>query len=106
MKFIAKVMLVLVFVLLPLVAAQAAPVAWTDWTSASPGIVDGSLTFGGDTVAVQFSGTYYFAQTSGGVNFWIPSTPYISATVPNAPRTLTSSPSGMAAWSPLVLPNP
>jgi len=87
MKFLFKVMMLCVLVFCPLVAAQAAPVSWTDWTSAASGVVNGSLTFGVDTVAVQFSGTYSFAQTSGGTNYWNPSAPYISATVPNAPPT-------------------
>jgi len=42
-------------------------------------IVDGS------TVSVTFSGQYVFAQTSGGINYWNPSAPYISTSVDNAP---------------------
>jgi len=65
--------------------ALAAPVSWTDWTTASSGQVNGVLTFGTTDVAVTFNGGYLSAQLNGGTNYWIPATPYISATVPNAP---------------------
>ena len=67
--------------------AVAAPVYWTDWTSTTvgaPGVL-GTLNTGGSTVDVSFSGSYLFAQTSGGTNYWNPSAPYISSTVDNAP---------------------
>jgi hypothetical protein len=70
--------------LLPL-AAQANTVFWTDWTSSAPGIVSGSLTDGFNTVGVQFGGTYSFAQTAGGTNYWAPTAPYLSGSVGNAP---------------------
>lgn len=66
-------------------AATAATVFWTDWTGAGTGSVTGSLAVGSSTVGVGFSGSYAFAQTSGGTNYWIPSAPYLSATVSNAP---------------------
>lgn len=67
--------------------AQAATVSWTDWTSTSAATsqVFGNLDVGGTNVGVTFSGAYLFAQTSGGTNYWSPSTPYLSALVSNAP---------------------
>jgi hypothetical protein len=64
---------------------QANTVYWTDWTTKSTGLGTGTMNIGSETVGVNFSGTYSFAQTSGGTNYWNPSTPYISATVSNAP---------------------
>lgn len=66
---------------------MAVPAFWTDWTSetsSSPGVL-GTLTVGSSTVDVAFSGSYLFAQTSGGTDYWSPSGPYISAIVDNAP---------------------
>ncbi|OPY90278.1 MAG: hypothetical protein A4E72_00725 [Syntrophus sp. PtaU1.Bin208] len=83
-----KMMLCAVFsVLITLSAAavQAATVYWTDWTNAGTNTVNGTMTIGSETIDVTFSGTYYFAQTSGGTNYWSPDTPYKSATVDNAP---------------------
>lgn len=86
MSLLCRIFLIFTLVLLPLTGAVAAPaVYWTDWNGALPLHVDGSLTIGANTVGVQFSGTYYFAQISGGTNYWVPSAPYISSTVPNAP---------------------
>jgi len=52
-------------------ASQAAPISWTDWTGSSSGQVDGTLVADGDTVGVTFSGSFAFAQTSGGgTNYW------------------------------------
>ncbi len=69
--------------------AVAAPISWTDWTSApTSSSVLGSLAVGATTVGVSYSGTYSFAQTSGGTNYWtegVPA-PYTgSALVDNAP---------------------
>ena len=66
-------------------AAQADTVFWTDWTSKGPGVVSGTLSDGATSVGVTFTGAYSFAQTSGGTNYWAPNTPYLSATVSNAP---------------------
>lgn len=68
-------------------SAVAAAVSWTDWTSVSTSAsqVNGSLAVGATNVGVTFSGAYSFAQTSGGTNYWNPSTPYVSSVVPNAP---------------------
>jgi hypothetical protein len=52
-------------------AAVAAPVFWTDWTTASSTAASGSLTDGSTTVSVNFTGTINpAAQTSGGTPFW------------------------------------
>ncbi|MBP7712780.1 MAG: PEP-CTERM sorting domain-containing protein [Gammaproteobacteria bacterium] len=69
--------------------ASAVPVSWTDWTSvtaAAPGVL-GTLAFGAETVNVAYAGAYSFAQTSGGINYWNPSGPYVGAAVDNAPPT-------------------
>ena len=69
---------------------------YTNWTAANPGAgtASGTITLpDGSTVGVTFdalnpNGThsfFYGAQTNGGTNYWNPSTPYISAQVPNAP---------------------
>jgi PEP-CTERM motif-containing protein len=70
-------------------AAFGATIYWTDWTSAtpgSPGSATGTIT--GATISpvtVAYSGELTFGQTSGGINYWVPSTPYISPSVSNAP---------------------
>jgi hypothetical protein len=71
---------------------------YVDWTAASPaaGTASGTITLPDlSTVDVTFEvlnpdgspGTYFFAQTAGGTNYWNPTTPYISAEVENAPPT-------------------
>lgn len=75
-------------ILLSSTLAFAGTVFWTDWTSettgGAPGVL-GTLDPGPGPINVAFSGTYSFAQTSGGVNYWSPTAPYISAVVDNAP---------------------
>lgn len=74
-------------ILLSTSLAFAGTVYWTDWTSVTtgaPGVL-GTLDPGSGPINVAFSGVYSFAQTSGGTNYWNPSTPYISAVVGNAP---------------------
>lgn len=74
-------------ILLSATLVCADTVYWTDWTSktsASPGVI-GTLDPGSGAINVAFSGVYSFAQTSGGTNYWNPSTPYISTVVGNAP---------------------
>ena len=70
--------------------AFAAPAYWTDWTSTSnvASAVIGELTVGSTTIGVTYSGSYSFAQTSGGVNYWA-SNPviYTSPSVDNGPTT-------------------
>jgi hypothetical protein len=76
--------------------ASAVPYYYADWTSASPqgGTASGVITLpDSSTVDVNFNvftetgapGSFSFAQTNGGTNYWNPSTPYISAEVDNAP---------------------
>lgn len=76
--------------------ASAAIYYYVDWTSANVpgGTASGLITLpGGSTVSVNFAATFangapgnlYGAQTSGGINYWNPSTPYISTQVENAP---------------------
>lgn len=71
-------------------SALAAPAYWTDWTSTSnvASAVVGDLTVGSTTVGVTFSGSYSFAQTSGGTNYWA-SNPviYTSPSVDNGPTS-------------------
>jgi len=68
-------------------SGAAADVYWTDWTSTSTSQVNGTLSFGPQTVNVTFSGSYAFAQLSSGTDYWIENSPkpYTSATVPNRP---------------------
>jgi hypothetical protein len=66
-------------------AAHAGVVTWVDWTSTSTTEVFGTLTVDGAVIDVTYTGERSFAQTSGGTNYWNPSSPYISATVDNAP---------------------
>jgi hypothetical protein len=82
-----------------LVAAHSASAAvyhYVDWTSANVagGTATGVITLpDASTVSVNFAATFadgsagnlYGAQTAGGTNYWIPSGPYISALVDNAP---------------------
>ncbi len=70
--------------------AVHAQVIWTDWTGGTAGTngaAVGSLTVGTTTVGVAYAGEIQSLQTSGGTDYWNPSAPYISATVPNAPPT-------------------
>jgi hypothetical protein len=86
--FTSSSILVCLSILVFASVAVAAPVSWTDWTSAivgNSGSAQGTLTIGPTTVDVSYSGAISFAQTSGGTNYWNPSAPYISATVENAP---------------------
>ncbi|MBI2528425.1 MAG: VPLPA-CTERM sorting domain-containing protein [Candidatus Rokubacteria bacterium] len=87
MSVLLRTLVVLVLVMTSASGAMAVPAFWTDWTTetaGAPGVL-GSLTVGSSTVDVAFSGSYFFAQTSGGTNFWSPGAPYISSTVDNAP---------------------
>jgi hypothetical protein len=71
-------------------ASSAAPVTWVDWLSGTPGSngsATGVLSLGGATVEVNYSGEIAFLQTSGGTNYFIPTTPYVSSIVDNAPAT-------------------
>ena len=70
--------------------ASAAVISWTDWTSATvgyPGSALGTFTLpGGGTVNVSYTGEVAGpTQTAGGINYWVPAAPYLSATISNAP---------------------
>jgi hypothetical protein len=65
--------------------AIAAVASWTDWLSAGTNSAAGTLDVSGTSVGISYSGPYAFVQTSGGLNYWSPSTPYTSSTVENAP---------------------
>lgn len=72
--------------------AFGATVSWTDWTTATsgnPGSASGTIALPGfGSFSVSYTGEIGpNAQTSGGINYWIPATPYISAAVENAPPT-------------------
>lgn len=71
---------------------QAAPVLWVDWTGGTAGAngsAQGVLTVDGETVDVTYTGQIQFLQTGapGETNYFLPSAPYVSATVDNAPGT-------------------
>ena len=71
-------------------SAIAAPVTWVDWVSGvngTNGSASGLLSIGAETVNVNYGGEIAFLQTSGGTNYFIPSKPYVSALVDNAPAT-------------------
>ncbi|MEO7851716.1 MAG: PEP-CTERM sorting domain-containing protein [Rubrivivax sp.] len=79
-------------------AAQAVPYQYVDWTAANAaaGTASGTITLpDASAVSVDFSvtlangnpGSFFFAQTTGGTNYWSPSAPYTSAQVDNAPPT-------------------
>jgi hypothetical protein len=67
--------------------AQASTVYWASWTSQDDvSAVSGNISTGSETVGLTATGTYEFAQTNGiGTNYYLPSTPYTSATVSNPP---------------------
>jgi hypothetical protein len=76
--------------------ASAVPYYYTDWTTANvaAGTASGVITLpDSSTVSVTLEalypngapGNFAFAQTNGGTNYWIPSSPYISSQVDNAP---------------------
>jgi len=75
---------------------SAAQYHYTDWITANPsaGTASGVITLPDfSTVNVDFQavnpdnspGTFFFAQLGAGINYWDPSTPYISAQVENSP---------------------
>jgi hypothetical protein len=65
-----------------------AQVVWTNWTAGTAGAAGsavGTLTIGAEVVNVTYTGEIEFIITGAGTNYWNPSAPYISGTVPNAP---------------------
>lgn len=82
---IASVALLSVLLMTTASASAADTIDWVDWTSATGGTL-GVATGNIGAVAVGYSGEIFpAAQTSGGINYWIPGTPYLSPTVTNAP---------------------
>lgn len=69
--------------------AVAAPADWAAWTSTtgSPtNQVSGTITTSEGSIAVNYTGEVFFAQINDvGTMFYSPGTPFISASVPNAP---------------------
>ena len=72
--------------------AFAGLISWTDWTSATAGAngsAYGTITLGGRTVGVAYTGDVSFAQTGSGENYWTENgtpAPYTGNTViDNAP---------------------
>jgi hypothetical protein len=67
--------------------ASATTVEWTNWTMGTNNFPS-SLTVGVLPVtgtSVSYFGSAVFRQTSGGTDYWSPTTPYISTQVSNAP---------------------
>lgn len=80
----------LIVMLATTTGVHAAPVVWVDWTGGTTGAngsAQGVLTVDGETVDVTYTGQIQFLQTGGETNYFIPSAPYVSATVDNAPGT-------------------
>lgn len=76
-------------------AANAATVAWTDWTAVSIGssTATGTIATGGTPITVTMSGPNDGGSTTG-TFLWGPSSTYIGGVVSNAPCTGTASCSG------------
>ncbi len=84
-KTLVSVLALGVFLAAGVTSSFAAPISWTDWTSTGTNTVLGTLDVTGETVGVTYTGSYSFAETVGGTNYWNPATPYLSAAVENAP---------------------
>jgi hypothetical protein len=64
------------------VPAVADPVIWASWTGIGANTVTGTL----NGSPITFTGPTSFAQINGvGTNYWVPSAPYLSATISNPP---------------------
>jgi hypothetical protein len=74
-------------VLLCSASPASAVIDWTDWQAATedfPSSVSaGTLTSA--IINVSYNGSSLFTQFGAGPDYWSPSTPYISGSVPNAP---------------------
>ena len=90
-----KAIMIAVAALAGAASVSAAPVTWVDWTSGTPGpsgsasgVVDlGAPGPDASDISVGYSGEIAFIQTAGGIDYWKPDAPYISALVDNAPGT-------------------
>lgn len=85
---LVKALVVAAALALPL-QAHAVVVDWTDWTTYSGGVVDGTLVTGSTSIGVSYTGGVSGVQLSGGTNYWTEYSPapYTSGTVSNAPPT-------------------
>lgn len=71
-------------------SASALPVFWTDWTAGTAGTngsATGVINTGTELIDVTYSGEIAFLQTNGGTNYFVPSSPYTSGAVDNAPAS-------------------
>lgn len=78
----------ILFVFVSFSATFAAPISWTDWTSADGTSATGTLNVDGTAVSVDYSGLLAFSQLGTGTNYWTEGTPapYTGNTVvDNAP---------------------
>src|SRR4051812_44001784 len=91
MKRIAFALLALATALaiIPPAPAMASSYSYVDWTSATPGLVSGTLKIGSGTVGVTFTGDYAFAQINNiGQNFYLPPGTFTNSTVSNPPTNV------------------
>src|SRR5450631_866523 len=76
----------LVFAFAAFAGTSFGSVYWVDWMQQTGTGATGQIVVGANTINVTYTGEIQFIQTNGvGTNYWNPSSPYISATVPNAP---------------------
>jgi hypothetical protein len=80
--------LFLLLAVVPLLSAST--VYWTNWTSSDTGHVYGVITLAdSSTINVTYTGGYYLAQVSGGIDYWqgrnSPGQPYVGGVIGNAP---------------------
>ncbi|MBX3379625.1 MAG: hypothetical protein KF805_05995 [Phycisphaeraceae bacterium] len=72
-----------------LCCAGAGPADWAEWTSASSppsGSASGTISTSSGSVGVTYTGEIFFSQINNtGTYFYSPDTPFLSASVPNAP---------------------
>lgn len=55
---------------------SAVEIKWTDWETATTGQVTGTAVSLGETISIAYTGTYFFAQTGTGTDYFNPSLPY------------------------------
>ncbi|MBX3409250.1 MAG: hypothetical protein KF859_05125 [Phycisphaeraceae bacterium] len=81
------------------VPVSAAVVEWTDWYAATrdyPSSVAVGQIGGAWNVGVQYNGGAEFVDLGQGINYWVPTAPYLSPGVSNAPAT--SDMVAISAW--------
>lgn len=84
-SIVISIFILFCFTALPVSAAQ---VYWADWISGtvgSNGSASGVINLPGKTLNLRYTGQSCFITTSGGANYWDPSTPYVSTMVDNPP---------------------